>query len=203
MVQKHLLRRYLFIREHAANLYTTGMTPIPSTVKMEDTLPQEDEEPPEEEALPVKTPVTTTPPATILNTQSGVDGTVESSPLIQLSSEPRTGVQTAPSRERGRYPLIRQQSAPPESFFSRTGVRQSSLESGQNLSEFSNVELRKKDNKKSRPNSGESGSSALFNPDATEKALRKALRSSRSSQYKGVSIASLVVASPLHALRKA
>lgn len=170
------------IREYAANLYTGGLTPIPSTVQME-----EEDANPEEEMLTIKKPIPATPPTSRANTQVSADGSVELSPLIPQSTLPGQTVQSPLPKGRGRFPLIRQQSAPPESFFSRMGPPQNSVDSGHFLPEFPNVQLRKKgDERKSRPSSGESGASLALDPDTANSLLRKALRSSKSTQYKGV-----------------
>lgn len=174
-------------REYAANLYTGGLTPIPSAVQMEDVIPEEERVDSEEEMITIQTPIPATAVTSRADTQVSVDGSVELSPLIPQSTVPSQTVQSAQPQRRGRFPLIRQQSAPPESFFSRMGPSQNSVDSGHFLPEFPNVQLRKKgDERKSRPSSGESGASLALDQDTANSLLRKALRSSKSTQYKGV-----------------
>uniref|UniRef100_A0A0P6HUM3 Sodium/hydrogen exchanger n=1 Tax=Daphnia magna TaxID=35525 RepID=A0A0P6HUM3_9CRUS len=172
----------LTLSEHAANMYAgtgehTGFTPIASTAKIE--------EPAEEVAPAEKGP---TPPLPI-------SGDGEVSPLLVQSPLPGQVVNQFKKPMKGKYPLVRQSSAPPGSMLP---ARSSTLgfynpmrpynENVPGLPEFPDVQLRIKGIKgrQSRPNSGESTNSGSLDPDATAHAFRKALRTTSSNQYKRV-----------------
>lgn len=159
----------------------TGFTPVASAAKMEESDP---------EAVPtiIKEP---TSPLPAVND-------VELSPLLPPQS-PLPGQVTQPAvRPKGRFPLVRQQSAPPGSMLPVRGLTPGVtvskppppvLNNLPELPEFPDVQLRKKsfrNSKRSRPNSGESTNSGSLDPDATAQAFRKALRTTSSNQYKRV-----------------
>ena len=177
-------------REHAANMYAgtgehTGFTPIASSAKIED--PDPDVEITTKE--PWKDPATAQP----------IRGDVEDSPLLPQSPLPGQVVQQGKIRSfKGKFPLVRQQSAPPGSMqlpvraSSTPGAYNPSRQNNENVSglqaEFPDVQLRIKSlrGRQSRPNSGESTNSGNLDPDATAQAFRKALRTTSSNQYKRV-----------------
>lgn len=155
----------------------TGFTPIASTAKIEE---------PAQEVVPAeKGP---TPPLPI-------SGDGEVSPLLVQSPLPGQVANQFKKPMRGKYPLVRQSSAPPGSMLP---ARSSTLgfynpmrpynENVPGLPEFPDVQLRIKGIKgrQSRPNSGESTNSGSLDPDATAHAFRKALRTTSSNQYKRV-----------------
>lgn len=159
----------------------TGFTPVASAAQIEE---------PDPEAVPtiIKEP---TSPLPAVND-------VELSPLLPPQS-PLPGQVTQPAavRPKGRYPLVRQQSAPPGSMLPVRGFtpgvvvsKPPVLNNLPELPEFPDVQLRKKSfrsqSRRSRPNSGESTNSGSLDPDATAQAFRKALRTTSSNQYKRV-----------------
>ena len=153
------------------------ITPVPSNAKMEEPTPDVVEvfKEPASPALPVR-------------------GDVEVSPLLPQSPLPGQVDLTQAKRPKGRYPLVRQQSAPPGSMLPARASTPGAVSfkpqmRGINeLSDFPDVQLRKKSfmGKRSRPNSGESTNSGNLDPDATAQAFRKALRTTSSNQYKRV-----------------
>lgn len=161
----------------------TGFTPVASSAKIEEPAPDPDP------TTAIKEPVSPTP----------VRGDVEVSPLLPQSPLPgQVEVQT--KRPKGRYPLVRQQSAPPGSMLparastpgsTTSRAMRPNLDNVAELPEFPDVQLRKKSmmGKRSRPNSGESTNSGTLDPDATAQAFRKALRTTSSNQYKRVFVA--------------
>jgi hypothetical protein len=169
-------------REHAANMYAgqgehTGFTPVASSAKMEDPEPE----------LTTKEPISALP----------IRGDVEDSPLLpQLSPLPGQVQPQSKRSFKGKFPLVRQQSAPPGSMLpmrsSTPGANNPARTNNENvmalLAEFPDVQLRIKGFKgrQSRPNSGESTNSGNLDPDATAQAFRKALRTTSSNQYKRV-----------------
>jgi hypothetical protein len=172
-------------REHVANMYAgpgehTGFTPVASSAKMED--PQPDAE------LTTKEPMCALP----------IRGDVEDSPLLPQSPLPGQ-VQSQTKRSfKGKFPLVRQQSAPPGSMLptraSTPGSSNPQRTNNENVmslhAEFPDVQLRIKGfrGRQSRPNSGESTNSGNLDPEATAQAFRKALRTTSSNQYKRVTI---------------
>lgn len=174
-------------REHAANMYAatgehTGFTPVASTAKFEGQIAEG------LEPVPIINEPTSPLPAV---------NDVEVSPLLPQS--PLLGqVEQLPVRPKGRFPLVRQQSAPPGSMLppraSTPGAMapikspRPVLDNVAELPEFPDVQLRKKSfmGRRSRPNSGESTNSGSLDPDATAQAFRKALRTTSSNQYKRV-----------------
>ena len=147
----------------------TGITPIPSTAKMIEPEPEVMETVPEPP-----------PPAPI--------NEVEVSPLLP-SSAPLPGQLEAPKRPKGRFPLVRQQTAPagcllPPSAPLHPLPQRMSQGHHHDLPE---VQLRGKSlGRKSRPNSGESNISISVDPEATAHAFRKALRTTASKKYQRV-----------------
>jgi hypothetical protein len=120
---------------------------------------------------------------------------VEGSPL--LPSTPLPGqVERQTITPLKKFPLVRQQSAPPGSRWvtaSAVGRDQHLSQQGKNenineIPEFPGVQLRRQKSltRRSRPNSGESTNSGSLDPEATAQAFRKALRSTSNNQYKRV-----------------
>lgn len=163
-------------REHVANMYTaadhTGITPIPSTAKMIEPEPEEEAPPPEQ------------PPPANANV-------AEVSPLLPTPAPVLVEFE-APKRPKGRFPLVRQQTAPAGCLLPPSAPLQPlPLRMNQDrlaeLPEFPEVQLRGKSlGRKSRPNSGESTTSSSMDPEATAHAFRKALRSTASKKYQRV-----------------
>ena len=140
-----------------------------------------------------------TPVATINNLASVTEDSswVEETPLlgadINLPADEAIQVEQRPVRKGlggvNRNPLVRQQSAPP-AF--NPPLSATSTSSGENIVDYSDVQLRRKGSgRKSRPSvasSGESrGSSVCLDPQVADQAFRKALRYSSKGQYKRVS----------------
>jgi len=139
-----------------------------------------------------------TPVATINNLASVTEDSswVEETPLlgadIILPADEAIQVEQRPVRKGlggvNRNPLVRQQSAPP-AF--NPPLSATSTSSGENIVDYSDVQLRRKGSgRKSRPSvasSGESrGSSVCLDPQVADQAFRKALRYSSKGQYKRV-----------------
>ncbi|KAI9561927.1 hypothetical protein GHT06_012889 [Daphnia sinensis] len=172
----------LTLSEHAANMYAgtgenTGFTPVASTAKIEEPAP--------EVAPKAKEPTSPLP----------ISGDVEVSPLLVQSPLPGQVAHQFKKPMRGKYPLVRQSSAPPGSMMPARASTPGSYnpvrpynENVPGLSEFPEVQLRIKGirGRQSRPNSGESTNSGSLDPDATAHAFRKALRTTSSNQYKRV-----------------
>jgi len=122
---------------------------------------------------------------------------VEGSPLLPITPLPLPGqVERQTITPLKKFPLVRQQSAPPGSRWvtaSAVGREQHSSQHGKNENpnenpEFPGVQLRRQKSltRRSRPNSGESTNSGSLDPEATAQAFRKALRSTSNNQYKRV-----------------
>lgn len=172
-------------REHAANMYAgtgehTGFTPVASSAKIEEPVP--------DIGSTMKEPKSPLP--------SDVDAEV--SPLLLQSSLPGQIEHQLKKPMKGKFPLVRQRSAPPGSMLparaSTPGAYNPARPYTDNvsgLSEFPDVQLRFKGlrGRQSRPNSGESTNSGSLDPDATAQAFRKALRTTSSNQYKRVLLA--------------
>lgn len=164
----------------------TGFTPVASSAKIEDPEPEMEKTTKE----PWKDPASALP----------IRGDVEDSPLLPQSPLPGQVEQQKTKRSfKGKFPLVRQQSAPPGSMqlpvrASTPGSYNPSRPNNENVTglqaEFPDVQLRIKGlrGRQSRPNSGESTNSGNLDPDATAQAFRKALRTTSSNQYKRVTI---------------
>lgn len=163
----------------------TGFTPVNSQAKIEDASVIADIQ------SQAKEPICEPSPPT-------ASRDLEISPLLPQSPLPGQ-VEMEPKRPRGRFPLVRQQSAPPGSLLpprsSMSGALlakpiRTNVDAVAELPEFPDVQLRKKSifGRRSRPNSGESTNSGSLDPDATAQAFRKALRTTSSNQYKRVYI---------------
>ncbi len=165
-----------------ANMYAatdhTGITPIPSTARIEEPEPEVE---------------MTEPPPPVPSIRE-----TEASPLLSLP--PPFPTIEEPKRPKGKYPLVRQQSAPPGSLLPPRSTLSplpklppqrpiiNARDGLSDLPEFPEVQLRGKSlGRKSRPNSGESTNSASLDPEATANAFRKALRTNSSNQYRRVS----------------
>lgn len=156
-----------------------GFTPVSSAAKIEDPVP-------DNTSIEVKESVPVVP----------ANGDAEVSPLLPQLPLPGQ-VEESTKKITGRFPLKRQQSAPPGSFFANRASTPGSfklknvrpvVDSVAEIPEFPDVELRKKNfvGRRSRPNSGESTHSGSLDPDVTAQAFRKALRSTSSNPYKRV-----------------
>ena len=146
-----------------------------------------------------------TPISSTNNLASTVDmdtSVVEETPLLaiaaHLSSDEAIDVEQRPVRKglgtANRNPLVRQQSAPPA--FNPPPSATSIGSNSDSLGDFPDVQLRRKGSgRKSRrsvASSGESGESSIgLDPQATDQAFRKALRSSSIGPYKRVSFISI------------
>lgn len=171
---------------YAATVEPTGLTPIDSEAKIEDAVAETVVQP------IIKEPVCEPSPPS-------ASRDLEISPLLPQSSLPGQ-MEMEPKRPKGRFPLVRQQSAPPGSLLpprnrlsSISGASvpkptRTNADGVTELPEFPDVQLRKKSifGRRSRPNSGESTNSGSLDPDATAQAFRKALRTTSSNQYKRV-----------------
>ena len=183
----------LALTEHYANMYAatghTGITPIPSSARIEPVAETDAE-------TDVAAAAAAAAAVAAAAATAAAGAPLEKTPLLGLAAPPAVppalsvsppAVSAAP-RPRGKFPLLRQQSAP--LFLLSAPRSEPSLADGAVDSRLRGVATEK-------PSNGVDAASPLEQtPLAADQALRRALRNSNSEQYKRVRFALLLSTFP-------